>query len=110
MRLRWATIVILSLMAGCATSTPVCQRLESRGDWLRLNSPPDFVGASVYKQMYLRGTNPTQEDFVWYSNSSDGHAACLPGDRHGCGDFVWYFTGGELGDAGEIVVCGESVN
>ncbi len=110
MTLRWTTIAILGLNFGCTTSEPICHVFESRSEWLRLSSPPDFVGASTYKQMYPRGIPPAPDDVVWYSNSSGRFAACRLGDRYGCGEFVSYFTGSELDDPGEIVVCGESTN
>ena len=108
MTMRWVTVSSLILLTGCAANTPVCSLLESRNEWLRIDSPPDFVSTSTLEEMFPRGTSSTPEDLVWYSDSAGRFAACLPGNRYGCGDSVSYFKGNEMEDISEIVLCGES--
>ena len=99
---------MLVLVTNCATTPPVCQMLELRGGWLRLPAAPGFVDASTYEQMYPRGVPAPPEEFVWYVESSGRFAACLPGNRYGCGDSVSYFTNGELEDVAEFSVCADA--
>ena len=110
MILRWTATAFLGLTASCATSLPDCQLFDSRDGWHKLGSPPDFVVTQTYEEMFPRGVPANTDDFVWYSDSSGRYASCLPGNRYGCGDSVSYFTGSDLEDVAEIVLCGEGAN
>ena len=98
----------MAVTVGCATQPPRCQRLDTNEDWHRLLSPPDFVVAETYEKMFPHGVPDRPEKFAWYSQSPDRFAACLPGDRFGCGDFVVYFSGSRLDDLSDITLCGAS--
>ena len=107
MMLRGILVVLLTSTASCANSPTDCSLMTARSEWSRLNSPPTFVTASTYKNMYPRVAPPHPDKFIWYKETSGRYAACVPGNRHGCGDSISYFTDNQLEEISEIVVCAD---
>ena len=81
--------------------------MDYRAEWTKLDSPPSFVKDSTYQDMNPNGAPLRPDDAVWYIDASGRHAACLPGDRRGCGESILYFAGEQLEEIGEIIVCAD---
>ncbi len=104
---RWNTIAFVILSVGCAASPPQCRLLDSRAEWTRLDSPPSFVKGSTYQDMVAKGAPPHPDEVVWYRETSGRYAACVMGNRSGCGESISYFSGDQMEEIGEIVVCAD---
>lgn len=107
MMLREILVVLLASVASCAISSTDCSLMTTRSEWYRLDSPPSFVTATTYQEMYPRVAPPHPDKFIWYKESSGRYAACVPGNRHGCGAVVSYFSDNRLEEISEIVVCAD---
>ena len=89
--------------------TPRDCDMAVRNDWQRLDVPPAFVDESTYAAISATRAKPVLASKVsWYAKAADRYAVCEAGDRYGCGDSMWTFTGAELDEMSEITVCGDS--
>ena len=89
--------------------TPRDCDIALRNGWQRLEAPPAFVDESTYAAISATRATPVLPTKVsWYAKAPDRYLVCEAGDRYGCGDFMWTFTGAELDDMSEFVLCADS--
>ena len=102
-------IVVSALLSACAGAPTACHMLDQKPEWVRLAATPPFVDDAVLEKMYYSGIPPARNDLVWYSDLNMQVAACRPGNRYGCGDYVVFYENVdgafERKELDEFVVC-----